>query len=140
MTGSTVQTSAPARNIARSILALFAGFVVAVVLSIVTDVILHKTGFYPPLGQPNTSSQLLVATIYRTLFGIVSAWVTARLAPYRPLAHALVGGAIGMVIALMGAIATWNMPLGPHWYSLALVVLAMPTAWVGGQLRVMQLR
>lgn len=139
MTNGVVEHPAPPRRLGRSGLALFAGFVVAVVLSIATDFVLHRTGFYPPLGQPNTSPQLAVATAYRTLFGILSAWVTAWLAPYKPLAHALVGGAIGAVLALAGAIATWNMPLGPHWYSIALVVLALPTAWVGGKLRVLQL-
>jgi hypothetical protein len=140
MSNGVVQSSAPPRQLGRSILALLAGFAVAVVLSLVTDIVLHKTGFYPPLGQPNSSSQLVVSTIYRTLFGILSAWVTARLAPYKPLGHALLGGAIGTILALGGAIGTWHMNLGPHWYPIALVVLALPTAWIGGKLRVMQLR
>jgi hypothetical protein len=140
MTNGVFQTTAPSRRLGQSILALLAGFGVAVVLSIVTDILLHKVGFYPPLGQPSSSSVLAVATLYRTVYGILSAWVTARLAPYRPLAHAMIGGAIGMSLALAGAIATWNMNLGPHWYSLALVVLALPTAWVGGKLREMQMR
>ncbi len=28
---------------------------------------------------------------------------------------------------------------GPHWHPLALIVLAMPMAWAGGKLRLMQL-
>jgi hypothetical protein len=139
MSKIVVETAARPRNIGRSILALLAGFLVAVVLSLVTDLVLHQVGFYPALGQPSTSSQMMVATLYRALYGILSAWVTARLAPYAPLGHALVGGAIGTVIALAGAITTWNMNLGPHWYSIALVVLGLPTAWAGGKLRVMQL-
>jgi hypothetical protein len=127
------------RQLGRSILALLAGFLVAVVLSLVTDLLLHQFGFYPSLGQPTSSSQLAAALGYRTLYGILSAWVTARLAPYNPLGHALVGGAIGMLIALVGAIGTWNLNLGPRWYPVALVVLALPTAWIGGKLRVMQL-
>jgi hypothetical protein len=140
MSNGVVQTSAPARRIGRSILALLAGFLVAVVLSLVTDLLLHQFGFYPSLGQPTDSSQLAVATLYRSLYGILSAWVTARLAPYGPMGHALVGGAIGTVAALVGAISTWNLNLGPHWYSIALVVLALPTAWIGGKLRLMQIR
>jgi hypothetical protein len=138
MANGFVRSSAPPRQLGRSVLALLAGFVVAVVLSIITDVVLHKTGFYPPLGQPSTSAQMAVSTIYRALFGILSAWVTARVAPYLPMAQALIGGAMGTVIALAGAIGTWNMNLGPHWYPIALVVLALPTAWVGGKIRVMQ--
>jgi hypothetical protein len=35
---------------------------------------------------------------------------------------------------------TWNKgpTFGPHWYPLALIVLAMPQAWVGGKLCAMQ--
>jgi hypothetical protein len=139
MTNAFVSSQAPPRRLGRSILALLAGFAVAVVLSIVTDIILHKVGFYPPLGQPNSSPQLAVATAYRTLFGILSAWVTARLAPYMPMAHALIGGIIGTLLAVAGAITTWNMNLGPHWYSIALLVLGMPTAWIGGKIRLLQL-
>lgn len=139
MPNGVVQSPVRPRQIGRSVLALLAGFAVAVALSVITDVVLHQLGFYPPLGQPSTSSQLAVATVYRTIFGILSAWVTARLAPYLPMAHALIGGAIGTVLALLGAITTWNRNLGPHWYPIALVVLALPTAWIGGQLRVMQL-
>jgi hypothetical protein len=135
-----VVVTTPQRNLGRSILALLAGILVAVVLSLVTDLVLHQIGFYPPLGEPSTSSQLAVATLYRAVYGILSSWVTARLAPYNPLGHALVGGAIGTMAALAGAIGTWNQNLGPHWYPIALVVLALPEAWIGGELRVLQLR
>jgi len=44
--------------------------------------------------------------------------------------HALIGGAIGMVIATAGAVATWNSRslLGPHWYPVSLMAGALPTA------------
>jgi len=131
-----------ARHIGRSVLALLAGFVVVVVLSILTDVILHAAGVYPPLGQPAPDGLLALATIYRTIFGIAGSYVTARLAPYAPMGHALIGGAIGLVLALAGAVATWSHPekFGAHWYPVALVVLALPTAWAGGKIRVWQLQ
>jgi uncharacterized membrane protein YfcA len=64
----------------------------------------------------------------------VGSYITARLAPHKPMKHALIGGAIGMVLATIGALATWNKDLGPHWYPVALVVGALPTAWVGARL------
>ncbi len=82
----------------------------------------------------------LLATAYRTVFAIVGSFITARLAPDRPMGHALVGGAIGLVLSVVGAVVTWNKDLGPHWYPLALVVTALPCAWVGGKIRLMQLR
>ncbi len=99
-------------------------------------------GIFAPLGQrPPMSDQLfLLATAYRIVYGIVGSCIIARLAPDRPMLHALVGGGIGFAVSIVGAVATWNHepPLGPHWYSLALAVTALPCAWLGGKLRVMQ--
>jgi hypothetical protein len=116
-----------------------AGFVAVVVLSLGTDWALHAAGVFPALGQKMSDSLFVLATVYRTLYGVVGSYVTARLAPDRPMGHALVGGLIGVAISTLGAVVTWNKALGPRWYPLALIVTAMPTAWLGGKLRVMQL-
>jgi hypothetical protein len=44
---------------------------------------------------------------------------------------------VGLVISLAGALLTWNKgpAFGPHWYPLALIVLALPQAWLGGILQ-----
>jgi hypothetical protein len=85
---------------------------------------------------------LLLATAYRVVYGIAASYITARLAPNRPMLHALVGGVLGFIVSIVGAVATWNggPAFGPHWYPIALIVTALPCAWVGGKLRVMQLR
>ena len=126
------------RRILRSLGALFAGFVVVVVLSLGTDVALHGTGVFPPWGQPMSDGLFLLATAYRTVFAISGSYLTARLAPSRPMGHALLGGVIGLVLSTAGAVATWDRgpEFGPHWYPLALVVTALPCAWVGGRLHV----
>jgi hypothetical protein len=51
--------------------------------------------------------------------------------------HALVLGVIGVVLSIIGAVLTIGRgpEFGPMWYPLALVVSAMPCAWVGGRLR-----
>jgi|SRR5215467_10089157 len=132
----------PPRRIGRSIGALFAGFVVVVLLSIGTDILLHVTGIFPPLGQPMSNALFGLATVYRTVYAIIGCYITARLAPDRPMGHALLGGAIGLVLATLGAVATWNRgpALGPHWYPVALIVTALPCAWLGGRIRVSQIR
>jgi hypothetical protein len=131
------QTEHP-RRILRSLGALFAGFVVVVVLSLGTDLALHATGVFPPLGQPMSDALFLLATVYRTVYAIAGSYVTARLAPNRPMQHALLGGAVGLMLATVGAVATWNKgpEFGPHWYPLALVATALPSAWAGGRLYV----
>ena len=127
----------PPRRIGRSLGALAAGFVVVVVLTLATDIALHAAGVLPPLGQPtNNPLVLLLATVYRTIYGVAGSYITARLAPDRPMQHALAGGVVGLILSTVGAAVTWNKgpAFGPHWYPVALVVLAMPTAWVGGRL------
>jgi hypothetical protein len=128
------------RNLGRSLWALAAGFVVVVVLSLGTDVALHATGVFPPWGQPMGDGLFALATAYRTVYGIVGSYLTARLAPNRPMAHAMVGAAVGMVVATAGAVATWNAgpAFGPHWYPLALIATALPCAWVGARLYLKQ--
>jgi hypothetical protein len=55
--------------------------------------------------------------------------------------HALALGVVGLLLSIVGAVVTWNgePAFGPHWYPLALVVTALPSAWLGGKLRMMQL-
>ena len=119
-----------------SIKALLAGFVVVVALSLGTDAVMHATGVLPPMGEPAGDIPMLIALIYRTVFGVLGSYVTARMAPQSPMKHALVVGAVGFVLATVGAVATWNAGpgFGPHWYALALIATALPGAWVGGKL------
>jgi hypothetical protein len=132
------------RHLARSIGAILAGFVFVFIVSLGTDELLHIAGVFPPWGASmiGFDAALLLATAYRILFGIAGSYVTARLAPNRPMQHALVGGVVGFALSIAGAVATWNKgpAFGPHWYPLSLVVTALPTAWAGGKLRLMQLR
>ncbi len=126
----------PAFRLVRSICAVLAGAIVSVTLSLITDAVLQRAGVLPQLGHPAASGPLLLATIYRTVFGVMGAYVTALLAPSRPMLHAMVLGAIGFVMSTLGAVVTWSRAaeFGPHWYPVALVVLALPTAWLGGEL------
>jgi hypothetical protein len=130
------------RHIGRSILAVLAGIIVGVILSLVTDEVLHAIGVFPPWDQPPGDGPLLLATAYRTVYGILGSYVIARLAPDRAMQHALAGGVVGLIVSTAGAVVTWNKgpAFGPHWYPLALIVLSIPTAWMGGRLREVQLR
>lgn len=130
----------PPRYIGRSIGALVAGFLAGAGLSLGTDEMLHVAGIYPPWGQPMSDALFLLATAYRILYTVAGSYVMARLAPDQPMRHALVGGIAGFTLSIAGAAATWNRGFGPHWYPIAVAAIAMPCAWVGGKLRLMQLR
>ena len=118
----------------KSVWALAAGLIFIVGVTTLVDIVLHLVGVYPPMDQPMNNSLALLATVYRIVISIAGAWLTARLAPDRPLKHAMVLGYIGVALGLVGLAATWNMGLGPRWYPIALVVLAIPQCWVGGKI------
>ena len=130
------------RSILRSTGALFAGFVVVVVLAVGTDFVMHAFRVFPRLGQPMAGELFVLATVYRTIYAVFGSYITARLAPNRPMQHALAGGGVGLLLSIAGAAATWNRgaEFGPHWYPLALVITALPCAWAGGKIRMLQLR
>jgi hypothetical protein len=125
----------------RSIGAVFAGLLFIVILSLLTDVVMHATGVYPPWFQYMPDSLFLLATAYRVVYSLLGSYLTARLAPQRPMLHALILGVVGMVLSLAGALATWNKgpEFGPKWYPITLIAIAVPLAWLGGKLRLKQL-
>ena len=125
----------------RSIGAVVAGFVAVVILSLGTDKVLHATKVFPEWGQPMSDALFLLATAYRTVYCIAGSYIAARLAPNRPMGHALALGILGLVVSTAGAVVTWNKgpAFGPHWYPVVLIVTAIPCAWLGGRLRITQL-
>ena len=129
-------------HILRSIGAVFAGVLSVFILSLGTDILLHATGIYPPWFQPMSTLLWLLATAYRIVYGIAGGYLTAWLAPDRPLGHALILGVVGLVLSTAGVVGTWNAgpEYGPKWYPIALVVTALPCAWLGGKLFVRRVR
>jgi hypothetical protein len=115
---------------------VFAGFFATFILSIGTDILLHAAGVFPPWGQPMSNALFALATAYRTIDTVVGGYITARLAPNKPMGHVWTLGVIGLLAAIAGTVATWNKgpEFGPKWYPVALVVLAIPSVWLGGKL------
>ncbi len=126
------------RSLGRSVLAFVAGVIVAAGLALGTDEILHLTSVYPPWTQRMSDALFALATTYRAVYSIGGGYVMARLAPCRPMLHAMVGGVAGTAAGIAGAVATWNLDLGPHWYSILVAAIAIPCAWAGGKIRLMQ--
>ena len=122
------------KRIGRSMVAVVVGFVAIVVVSLGTDMLLVMAGVFPPFSQPSRFSNrlLLVATAYRTVYSIAGCYLAARLAPYKPMIHALALGGVGFVVSILGAVVMREQ--GPAWYPWTLVALALPCAWIGGKL------
>ena len=120
----------------KSFWAVLAGVLFIVIVTTVVDVVLHVARVFPPMDQPITDPLALLATAYRAVISVAGAWLTARLAPNKPMKHALLLGVVGTILGLVGVALTWNAGLGPRWYPVALAVLAIPQCWLGGKLYV----
>jgi hypothetical protein len=125
-------TAARPRRIGRRVAAVIAGLLANVIAASATDAALHAAGVYPPLGVRMTGSLFALALAYRTLYGVLGSYLTARLAPDRPMQHALALGAVGVLIGIIGAAVMWDA--GPAWYSLGVIAVTFPAAWAGARL------
>jgi hypothetical protein len=118
----------------RRILSVGAGFASIVVLSYATDAVLEGTGMLP-YDNLNVAWPLIVGVIlYRLVYSVLGCYIAARLAPDWPTRHALALGGSGLVLSVLGTVVTWDIHLGPAWYSLTLVTFSLPGAWLGGRL------
>lgn len=122
----------------KSFWAVVAGVIFIIVVTTLVDIVLHAVHVFPPMNQPIDDRLALLATSYRIVIGIAGAWLTARLAPANPMRHAMILGYVGVVLGLVGVVATWNLGLGPRWYAIALAVLAIPQCWAGGKIHELQ--
>lgn len=120
-------------KILKSIGAVLAGFVTVAALSIGADMALGALGIFPPVTRPELydSWMLLVALAYTAAFSFLGGYVTARLAPSRPLRHVLLLASLGLVGGIAGAYSSWQIM--PHWYCVASIMAAPLAAWLGGQ-------
>ena len=126
-------------NILKSIGAVLAGPVFIFITHSGTDFILESLGiFTPPTQRFDTTWMVVTALIYRAAFSVAGCYLTAWLAPSKPMLHALILGGIGLVLSTVAAIVTIPMDLGPAWYPIALAVISLPCGRLGGKLREIQ--
>jgi hypothetical protein len=120
-------------NVLRSIAAVVAGIIFIFITHSATDFILESLGIFTSPDQGfHTPWMVVTAFIYRTIFSVGGAYVTGRLAPSRPVLHAIVLGMIGLFLSTAAAILVIPMNLSPAWYPIALVAVAVPCGWLGG--------
>jgi hypothetical protein len=123
----------------RSIAAVLFGFVLIGALSIGADLVLKQAmpTAFDAAGRVDTIPVLLLMMGYVGLFATTGCYLTARLAPRRPMLHALVLGTLGLAFNVAGTMTLWDT--APAWYHVASLALVMPYAWLGGRLREIEL-
>ncbi|MFI5235070.1 MAG: hypothetical protein ACHQXA_05110 [Gemmatimonadales bacterium] len=122
----------------RSITAVVLGFVLIGVLSIGGDLAFRALApavWTHGVRMSNPAALVLTET-YAALFTIFGCWLCARLAPSHPMRHALILGGVSLAFGIANTIKLWNT--APAWYHLVALALAMPLAWVGGEIHEIQ--
>ncbi len=119
----------------KSIGAVVAGFFALVILSVIMDSILEKAGIMKtdPFVE-NPVWLIAIIILYRTIFNTFGCYLTARLAPNKPMKHAIILGVIGVVLTVVGLVVAWDIP--PRWYPISLIILTLPAAWLGGKMAI----
>ena len=121
------------KNIFKSIGACVAGIFSGIILTILTDLILEKTGVFPPQTEGLfVWWMLLIALIYRGIYLAFAGYVTAKLAPDKPKKHVMIIGIIAVVVTILGSIANWQS--SGQWYPIALIIITYPCTILGGKL------
>jgi hypothetical protein len=120
-------------SILKSTLAILAGFVLGAVLSLGTDFLLNSLGIMSMQNFKQNSS-LIVAfvVIYRFAFNVAGCYLTAKLAPNKPMKHVIIIGVIGTILGILGSVAMWDQAV--PWYNIAIILISLPSAWLGGKL------
>ena len=119
----------------RSIWAVVAGFLFIFVISTGTSLLVHllAPNIFMANGGTNNVVILCLTTLYTGVFAVVGCYLAARMAPSHPMRHALILGALGLILNL--SFYSRMSAMAPSWYTILNLLLVMPYAWLGGRLR-----
>lgn len=117
----------------RLIIAVAAGIVITMVLSISTHEILHLIGLFPAPTEPMFNTKLLLITlIYHSLYAIVGAYFTAKIAEKKAIKAAFLLGSKEAIMWLIGTLLLWHHTLG--WFNITKAIMGIPLALIGGKI------
>lgn len=124
----------------RSICAILAGIVVLTVASFAIEAVANPLMLRLfPQALPNASAipfnplASLVTLLYTSLCVAAGGYVTAWIARRAPVQHAIVMGAVEVVLTVVAMLHFRGMAPLRNW--IASIVLTIPLAWLGGALR-----
>jgi hypothetical protein len=121
------------KSIFKSIGAIIAGFILGATLSIAADFLFDKLGLMSMDNFKETSALIiLIIIIYRFIFNVIGCYLTAKLAPNKPMKHVIIMGVIGTVLSILGSLAMWELAI--MWYNISIILIALPSAILGGKL------
>lgn len=123
--------------------AVLGGFLLTLILTRGTDIFLENTGIFPTVEEQqkygfNILWMNILAIAYRIVFTMLGGYFTAKLSANKPMRNVIILGILGTLIAVIGNIVVSKIPemanVLPLWFSIALVIIAFPSVWLGGKL------
>lgn len=124
------------RNFFKSVGVILLAFVVNALLSVVTDFLLEAIGILPDPGKGLFETWAIVLVLsYRALYTILAGYLIGRLAPAKPMRHALLLGIIGTIITVLAASSPSFAAKAPVWFGYALAVTTIPCLCLGVKIR-----
>lgn len=122
-------------KVLNSIGAVAAGLVFIIVSHTATDFVLESFEIFPPSSEGlHVTWMLALALAYRSILSIVGCYITAKLVPQKGMFHALIVGMIGLAVSIAGAVVAISLNLADTWYPIALALVTLPCAWLGGRI------
>ena len=119
---------------ARSILAVLAGWGIVGVFVVLTDMLLMK--LFPTeyvTGKPPSDQLAAVSLATSSLYSVAGGWLTARIAATKPWHHILGLMIWGEIMGIVSMVMTWGQV--QMWYQIGLIVMWLPAVVAGGWIR-----
>lgn len=121
------------KTLLKSIGAILAGFLLGASLSMGLDFLMETSGMMSMEHFKESSLSIILFVIaYRFVSNVIGCYLTAVLAPNKPMKHVIIIGIIGTVLSIAGTIAMWDMAI--PFYNITIILMSLPSAWLGGWL------
>ena len=123
--------------LARSVLAIVAGYLVSATLVLVGFTVLGRIApvamSVAGLAAAPRPGMVLGILLMDAIIAIVGGYVTALIARRAPIGHAF---ALGALMLVLGIVMSWTSPeREPTWYAIWMPILVLPAAVIGGMIR-----
>jgi hypothetical protein len=123
-------------NVLKSIGVLLLAFVVNGLLSVVTDFLLESTGVLPdPSKGLFETWAIILVLFYRAVYTVFTGFIIAKLAPSKPVLHALILGLIGTVVTILAVSSPTFAGKAPLWFGYTLAAITIPAMILGVKIR-----
>lgn len=123
-------------SIFKSIGVILLAFVVIALLSTLTDFLLESIGVLPnPQKGLFEKWAILLVLFYRGIYTIFAGYIVAKLAPTKPVLHAIILGIIGSLITVIAVCSPSFSGKAPLWFGFTLAAITIPCLWVGVRIK-----